>query len=68
MIWVLLLLLSAGVGAYMLQPFLNGPPAPASSALEDLRAQRKSVDADEAEGRLTPDAAAKVKDALDHRI
>lgn len=68
MIWVLLLLLSAGVAAYMLQPFLNGAPAPASSALEDLRAQRKSVDADEAEGRLTPDAAAKVKDALDHRI
>lgn len=68
MIWVLLLLLSIGVAAFLLQPFLSGASVPAASALEDLRAQRKSVDDDEASGRLAPDAARKAKDALDRRI
>lgn len=67
MIWVLFALLFAVAGYYLMQPFLTAE-ASGVEALDEARQQRATVDLDEAEGRLTPQAAHEARDALDRRI
>lgn len=69
MIWVIFLLLVALVAAYLLQPFLSAKSDPATDArLIEARAQRAAIDADEAAGRLSADAAHEAREALDRRV
>nr|WP_070958663.1 c-type cytochrome biogenesis protein CcmI [Hyphomonas sp. Mor2] len=68
MIWLILLLLAGLVGAYLLQPFFAARPASSDDRLAEARSQRAAIDLDETEGRLTADAAAQARDALDRRI
>lgn len=68
MIWLIFLGLLAGVGAYLMLPFLRDADPEALPALEEARRQRAVVDLDEAEGRLGEQAASEAKDALDRRI
>lgn len=68
MIWLIFLGLLAGVGAYLMLPFLRDADPEALPALEEGRRQRALVDLDEAEGRLGEQAASEAKDALDRRI
>jgi cytochrome c-type biogenesis protein CcmI len=67
-IWLIFLGLLAGVGAYLMLPFLRDADPEALPALEEARRQRAVVDLDEAEGRLGEQAASEAKDALDRRI
>jgi cytochrome c-type biogenesis protein CcmI len=67
-IWLIFLGLLAGVGAYLMLPFLRDADPEALPALEEARRQRAVVDLDEAEGRIGEQAASEAKDALDRRI
>ncbi|NQY14453.1 MAG: c-type cytochrome biogenesis protein CcmI, partial [Henriciella sp.] len=67
MIWILLVLLLAVAGYYLMQPFMTSV-ASGVEALDEARRQRATVDLDEAEGRLTPQAAHEAREALDRRI
>lgn len=68
MIWLIFLGLLAGVGAYLMLPFLRDADPEALPALEEARRQRAVVDLDKAEGRIGEQAASEAKDALDRRI
>lgn len=68
MIWVILILLAALMAAYLLQPFLSDGRGAQHGRMEEARKQRAAIDLDEAEGRLTSDAATQARDALDRRI
>lgn len=68
MIWLILLLLAGLVAAYLLQPFFSNADGPERDRIAEARAQRAAIDLDEAEGRLTDQAAAQARDALDRRI
>lgn len=68
MIWLIFVVLLAGVGAYLMLPFLRDADPEALPALEEARRQRSVVDLDEAEGRLSEQAASEARDALDRRI
>jgi len=67
MIWILFVLLLALAGYYLMQPFMTSV-ASGVEALDEARRQRATVDLDEAEGRLTPQAAHEAREALDRRI
>lgn len=67
MIWMVFLTLLAIAGYYLMQPFLAAE-ASGVEALDETRQQRATVDLDEAEGRLTAQAAGEARDALDRRI
>lgn len=68
MIWLILLVLAALVAAFLLQPFFTGRTVASKSRLAEARVQRGAIDLDEAEGRLSPDAATQARDALDRRV
>lgn len=68
MIWAILIGLFAILGLYIMYPFLRTQAAVPAQALEEAKAQRATVDADEAAGRLSPQAAGEARDALDRRI
>lgn len=68
MIWVILLLLAALIAAYLLQPYFAVSPTAGRDQLAEARAQRATIDLDEAEGRLTADSANQAREALDRRI
>lgn len=68
MIWIMLLLLAGLVAAYLLHPFLSAHDGVAQEQLADARAQLAAIDQDAASGRLSEDAAAQARDALDRRI
>ncbi|MEM9053763.1 MAG: c-type cytochrome biogenesis protein CcmI [Pseudomonadota bacterium] len=68
MIWVLFLVLNAGVGLYLLLPFAAPDTEENSAALEEARQQRAAIDLDAEAGRLTEQAAQEARDALDRRI
>lgn len=68
MIWLILLMLATMVAAYLLQPFFARAGMATKSRLAEARAQRATVDLDEDECRLAPDAAEQARDALDRRI
>lgn len=68
MIWLVFVFLLAGVGAYLMLPFLRDADPEALPALEEARRQRSVVDLDEVEGRLSEQAASEARDALDRRI
>lgn len=68
MIWLIFLGLLAGIGAYLMLPFLRDADPEAVPALDEARRQRAVVELDEAEGRLGKQAASEAKDALDRRI
>ena len=67
MIWIIFLILLVITGLYLMYPFLV-PEAAGLEALDEARQQRAAVDLDEAEGRLTAQAASEARDALDRRI
>jgi cytochrome c-type biogenesis protein CcmI len=67
-IWLIFLGLLAGIGAYLMLPFLRDADPEAVPALDEARRQRAVVELDEAEGRLGEQAASEAKDALDRRI
>jgi cytochrome c-type biogenesis protein CcmI len=67
-IWLIFLGLLAGIGAYLMLPFLRDADPEAVPALDEARRQRAVVELDEAEGRLGKQAASEAKDALDRRI
>ncbi|MEM9570802.1 MAG: c-type cytochrome biogenesis protein CcmI [Pseudomonadota bacterium] len=64
---MIFLILLAIAGFYLMQPFLVAQ-ASGVEALDETRRQRATVDLDEAEGRLTAQAAGEARDALDRRI
>ena len=68
MAWVILIVLLLATGAYLVFPFLRPNASEAPGALDEAKRQRATVDLDEAEGRLSPDAANEARDALDRRI
>ncbi len=68
MIWVILIVLAGLVGAYLLHPFLADGTDKADVQLGEVKAQRKAIELDEAEARMTPEAAAQAKEALDRRL
>ena len=68
MIWGLFFLITALAAAYLIAPFLVRAPAAAPEGLDEARAQRAAVDADAAQGRLSPQAATEARDAIDRRI
>lgn len=68
MIWLILFLLAGLVAAYLLQPFFSNAAGPERDRIAEARAQRAAIDLDEAEGRLTEQAATQARDALDRRI
>ncbi|MEO0607611.1 MAG: c-type cytochrome biogenesis protein CcmI, partial [Pseudomonadota bacterium] len=68
MIWVILLVLAALVGAYLLHPFWAERDDAANALLVEAKAQKAAIEEDEARGRLTADVAKQAKDALDRRI
>lgn len=68
MIWVILLILAALVGAYLIHPFLVDREDSADALLAEAKAQRAAIEEDEARGRMTEDAAKEAKEALDRRI
>ena len=68
MIWVLFILVTALAAAYLIAPFLVRDPAAAPEGLDEARAQRAAVDAEAAQGRLSPQAATEARDAIDRRI
>lgn len=68
MFWLIFVVLLAGVGAYLMPPFLRDADPEALPALEEARRQCAVVDLDEAEGRLSEQAASEARDALDRRI
>ena len=68
MIWLVYLALLLLVGGYVILPFLGRSGETPVAALDEARRQRGTVDLDEAEGRLGPQAAGEARDALDRRI
>lgn len=68
MIWILLLLLAGLVAAYLVHPFFAAGDGAAQARLADAQAQLAAIDQDEASGRISEDAAAQARDALDLRI
>jgi len=68
MIWLILLVLAILVAAFLLQPFFTGRTAVGENRLAEARVQRAAIDLDEAEGRLSQDAATQARDALDRRV
>lgn len=68
MIWLILLLLAVLMAAYLLQPFFTPRSLAGEEQLAEARAQRAAIDLDEAEGRLSQDAARQARDALDRRV
>ena len=68
MIWVILIVLAGLVGAYLLHPFLVDGADKAEAQVGEVKAQRKAIELDEAEGRMTAEAASQAKDALDRRL
>jgi cytochrome c-type biogenesis protein CcmI len=67
-IWFIFLAVLAICAAYLLYPFLAEQAAPAALDLDQARQLRAGIDLDEAEGRLTAQAAIEARDALDRRI
>ena len=67
MSWIRFVRLLALAGYYLMQPFMTSV-ASGVEALDEARRQRATVDLDEAEGRLTPQAAHEARAALDRRI
>ena len=68
MIWILLLLLAGLVAAYLVHPFFGTGDGVVQGQLAEARAQLAAIDQDEARGRISADAAAQARDALDRRI
>ena len=68
MIWLILVLLAVLMAAYLLQPFFTPRSLAGEEQLAEARSQRAAIDLDEAEGRLSPDAASQARDALDRRV
>ena len=68
MIWLFVLIAVIATGVYLLLPFFARDDRPAPEALEEARRQRASIELDEAEGRLSEQAAGEARDALDRRI
>ena len=68
MIWVILIVLAGLVGAYLLHPFLADGSEKAEAQLSEVKAQRTAIELDEAEERLTEEAATQAKNALDRRL
>ncbi|MHA7900349.1 MAG: c-type cytochrome biogenesis protein CcmI [Henriciella sp.] len=68
MIWIVFVILLAVAGAYLMLPFVTRANEDVPQALDEARRQRDVVDLDEAEGRLSPQAAVEARDALDRRI
>jgi len=68
MTWIILLVSIAGIGLYLLAPFLKRDQDGSRDGLDEARHQRALVDADEAEGRLNAESAREARDALDRRI
>jgi cytochrome c-type biogenesis protein CcmI len=68
MIWLILLLFAGLLAAYLLQPYFTPRGAQEERRLTEARAQRAALDLDEAEGRLSQEAAIQARDALDRRV
>ena len=68
MIWIIFLLLAGFVGLYLMHPFLAKGSLAATQQIDEAKAQRKAIEAEEAAGQITPDAAEQAKQALDRRI
>lgn len=68
MIWIVFFTLLVLAAGYVMIPFLSDSEATPVAALGEARGQRQAVDLDEAEGRLSPQAAGEARDALDRRI
>ena len=68
MIWIIFFLLFAGIGGYLLLPFLGRSASERQPLLDEARAQKATIDLDEAEGRLSEHAAAEAREALDRRV
>ncbi len=68
MIWLIFIVLLTLVGTYLMLPFIRSPRVEVPEALDEARRQRAVVDLDEAEGRLSAQAADEARDALDRRI
>ncbi|MCR9271246.1 MAG: c-type cytochrome biogenesis protein CcmI [Hyphomonadaceae bacterium] len=68
MIWIVFVILLAVAGAYLMLPFVTRANEDVPQALDEARRQRDVVDLDEAEGRLSAQAAVEARDALDRRI
>lgn len=68
MIWFLLFLLVAGVGAYLLWPFMSSQTPAIRGALDEARQIKEGIDRDVAAGRLGEHAAAEAHEALDRRV
>lgn len=68
MIWIVFFALLVLAGGYVMIPFLGDSEALQVGALDKARRQREAIDLDEAEGRLSPQAAGEARDALDRRI
>lgn len=68
MIWLILVLLAVLMAAYLLQPFFTPRSVAGEEHLAEARAQRAAIELDEAEGRLSADAASQARDALDRRV
>lgn len=71
MIWFILVALVAAVLIYLLFPLVKADSSvdrERETQLEEARRQRANIDADEAAGRLNPDAAEESREALDRRV
>jgi cytochrome c-type biogenesis protein CcmI len=71
MIWFLLLALVGLVLFYLMAPLLSEgaqTDLERDAQLEEARQQRAVIDADDAAGRLNPDAAVESREALDRRV
>lgn len=68
MIWIVFLVLMVIAGFYLMRPFLGGIETAQAEGLDQVRRQRATVDQDESDGRISPDAAQEARNALDRRI
>src|SRR6056297_1175635 len=68
MIWVILVLFLLACGLYLMWPFIIDPRQAEPEALDEARQQRATIDLEETEGRLNPEAAQKSREALDRRV
>ncbi|MEL6857887.1 MAG: c-type cytochrome biogenesis protein CcmI [Pseudomonadota bacterium] len=68
MIWLVFFTLFAIIGGYLLLPFLGVAVSENQPLLDEARGQKATIELDEAEGRLSAQAAAEARDALDRRV
>lgn len=69
MIWLLLLILVAGVGCYLLLPYLSlDGDRSREDALAEARAQLAILEADAAEGRINAEMADTSRQAIERRV